>query len=218
MRIIALLTFILLIPHVQGALVHGTVYDFDLNPAYDAVVTVDTIPKQTIVAKNGTYSFNLRSGSYLLEATHQSGAHSSTARQNITIQDAGIYVLDMILFPDFSEEYEILNEDFEPTEPYTDEQEGRWLLYMAISSVVALLAIVILLMLRQTNGIEPSDSLADDVLAFIRQEGGRVTQKDIRKKFPLSEAKISLVVSELESRDLVKRIKKGRANIVVLQE
>jgi uncharacterized membrane protein len=63
-----------------------------------------------------------------------------------------------------------------------------------------------------------SDSLAEDVLAFIKEEGGRVTQKDIRKKFPLSEAKISLVVTELESKELVKRIKKGRANIVVLQE
>jgi uncharacterized membrane protein len=208
----------LLVPHVQGALVHGTVYDFDLNPAHDAIVTVDTVPKQTIVAKNGTYSLNLRSGTYVLEASLESGTKYSYAQENITIQDAGVYTLDIILFPDLSEEHELLDEEPELAEVYTDEPESKWLLFLAIASVVVLLAIVIYLVLGQTKKQESSDSLADEVLAFIRHEGGRVTQKDIRKKFPLSEAKISLVVSELESKDLVKRIKKGRANIVVLQE
>ena len=41
-------------------------------------------------------------------------------------------------------------------------------------------------------------------------------QKDLRKQLMLSEAKVSLMISELESLNKLKRIKKGRANIIVL--
>ncbi len=58
----------------------------------------------------------------------------------------------------------------------------------------------------------------EGVVDFIKNEGGRTTQKDIRKKIPLSEAKISLMISELESLGRVKKIKKGRGNIIVLQD
>ena len=46
-----------------------------------------------------------------------------------------------------------------------------------------------------------------------------MTQKELRDKLPsVSEAKISLIVSELESMGRVKKIKQGRGNIVVLRE
>jgi len=54
-----------------------------------------------------------------------------------------------------------------------------------------------------------------DILSFIDKEGGRTTQKDIRKNFPQSEAKISLMIAELEEKGLIKRIKKGRGNIII---
>jgi uncharacterized membrane protein len=57
----------------------------------------------------------------------------------------------------------------------------------------------------------------ESVLKIIKEEGGRTTQKNIRKKIPLSEAKISLMISELEAAGKVKKIKKGRGNIIVLQ-
>ena len=62
---------------------------------------------------------------------------------------------------------------------------------------------------------ETSASLKEDVLTFLTQEQGRTTQKAIRKQFPLSEAKISLVLSELEHDGKIKKIKKGRANIII---
>lgn len=56
-----------------------------------------------------------------------------------------------------------------------------------------------------------------EVVSFIKKEGGRATQKEIRKEFPLSEGKVSLMISDLEEKGVVKRIKKGRGNIVVLK-
>ncbi len=58
----------------------------------------------------------------------------------------------------------------------------------------------------------------DGVLKVIKQSGGRTTQKDIRKKIPLSEAKISLMITELEHKGIVERIKKGRGNIIILKK
>lgn len=71
---------------------------------------------------------------------------------------------------------------------------------------------------------EPPDSDAagtDDeygrkIIDFIKSNEGRVTQKDIRKQLPLSEAKVSLVITELEHLGKIKKIKKGRGNIIVL--
>lgn len=57
----------------------------------------------------------------------------------------------------------------------------------------------------------------DALMSFIRKEDGRTTQKDIRKQFPLSEAKISLMIAELEDKGLIKKIKQGRGNIIVLK-
>lgn len=55
-----------------------------------------------------------------------------------------------------------------------------------------------------------------EVLAIMEKNGGRITQLDLRKALPYSEAKVSLIVSDLESRGLVKKIKKGRGNVLIL--
>jgi uncharacterized membrane protein len=62
---------------------------------------------------------------------------------------------------------------------------------------------------------DPND--LDNILKIIREEGGRATQKDIRRKTPLSEAKVSLMISELEAKGKIEKIKKGRGNIVVIK-
>lgn len=57
----------------------------------------------------------------------------------------------------------------------------------------------------------------EEILNIIKQEGGRTTQKLIRKKIPLSEAKISLMISELEAKGKIEKIKKGRGNLIILK-
>ena len=56
------------------------------------------------------------------------------------------------------------------------------------------------------------------IMRLLRKNKGRLTQKEIRKEFPLSEAKISLMIAELESLGKIKKIKKGRGNIIVLKK
>jgi uncharacterized membrane protein len=57
-----------------------------------------------------------------------------------------------------------------------------------------------------------------EVVGLIRGNGGRITQKDLRSRLKYSEVKVSLLLSELEKRDLIKKLKRGRENIVVLKD
>jgi len=66
------------------------------------------------------------------------------------------------------------------------------------------------------HGIDDED--LKKVIDVIRSEGGRTTQKELRKQIPLSEAKISLMVSELEHKKIVQKVKKGRGNIIILKK
>ena len=63
------------------------------------------------------------------------------------------------------------------------------------------------------NGI---DEDLQQVIDVVKKHGNRTTQKELRKEIPLSEAKVSLMVSELEDKGILKKIKKGRGNIIVL--
>ena len=58
----------------------------------------------------------------------------------------------------------------------------------------------------------------EKIIKIIKQEGGRTTQKEIRKEIPLSEAKISLMIAELEHKGIIEKIKKGRGNIIILKK
>jgi uncharacterized membrane protein len=62
----------------------------------------------------------------------------------------------------------------------------------------------------------PSD--LQEVLSIIREHEGRITQKDLRLRLNCSEAKASLMITDLEDRGLVKKVKKGRGNVIILTD
>jgi uncharacterized membrane protein len=73
---------------------------------------------------------------------------------------------------------------------------------------------------EQKDNKEKVEELDDDlkkVLDILKAEGGRTTQKEIRKHIPLSEAKVSLIITEMEVKGMVEKIKKGRGNIIILK-
>ena len=67
------------------------------------------------------------------------------------------------------------------------------------------------------KGKKEEDSDLDKIVEVIKREGGRTTQKEIRKEIPLSEAKISLMIAQLAHKRPIKKIKKGSGNIIVLE-
>ena len=57
-----------------------------------------------------------------------------------------------------------------------------------------------------------------EILEILRSQGGRITQKDMRKRLRYSEGKVSLMLLDLEKRGKIQKFKKGRGNILFLIE
>ncbi len=214
--------FLLLISFVTATTLYGTVYSFDLEKRTNAIVTVNTVPPQTKVAKDGTYSFDLPFGEYTITASYsENNELKESVSENIQIQEQGSFILDLILFPSFEEEEELLQEAEEDIAEHEYFKETNYLQIIIVIILVIIIYFIIkyrktIKKIVETTEKPKVSDLADEVTSFIKKQSGRTTQKDIRKQFPLSEAKISLVISELEEKNIVKRIKKGRGNIIVL--
>ena len=64
-------------------------------------------------------------------------------------------------------------------------------------------------------------ALPDDLretLEIIVDAGGRITQKELRTKLRYSEAKVSLILTDLERRGYIEKVRKGRGNVVFLRD
>lgn len=214
--------FLLLSYWVSAATLYGSIYNINLDKVEDAVVAVSTEPRQTYVAKNGTYMFKVHPGQYTIAAFKGDGDNLELV-QNIIIKEEGEYVLDLILFPSIKEEEELLNiTQYDFGEEYFEEKDNTSYWIIAITGIVSFLIIAYLILRpkQEKKGAKPELTEEDDVkkiIGFIRQQGGRTTQKDIRKQFPSSEAKISLIVTELEKKGVIEKIKRGRGNIIKLR-
>jgi uncharacterized membrane protein len=58
----------------------------------------------------------------------------------------------------------------------------------------------------------------EEVLEVIRLKGGSCPQKDLYTEFDMSQAKVSLILNNLEERGLVRRFREGRENVVHIME
>lgn len=226
---------LLLVDTVLGASIHGTVYDLYLDKQLNAIVSVNSTPKQIQVAKEGRYSFDLPLGDYEIKAKYLvDNEVQSFATEEISIKTQGDYVLDLILFPSFEAEEELWSETEEVSieDEYFKKEIGYFEIAMFVLAIAGLGLAVFLIIkykkvlkkvteeVKKTSEEIKKTKVTDEagkVIEFIEKQGGRTTQKEIRKQFPSSEAKISLIISELEEKGVVKKIKKGRGNIIILR-
>ena len=83
------------------ATVHGATYVWDtLEPLNDTVIDINSIPPQSIVAKNGMYSFELVPGDYTITARYyQNNTLTYSKEATFKIEDEGNYVFDLLLYP-----------------------------------------------------------------------------------------------------------------------
>jgi len=218
--------WLLILPSVLGVTIHGTVYDFGLTRLTNTIVEIDTSPKQQMVAKNGTYSFSVPTGTYTLKARHEKS--DADVIENVSALAEGDYVLDLILLPSLEGEEALLQEELEVpmVEDIIEEKPvTHWLLWLIVFLILGWLVykmsrkpeqIVekVVEKIREVREVTVSEEL-QKVMELIEKEGGRITQKDIRKNFPYSEAKISLMIDDLEAKGLVKKVKKGRGNLII---
>ena len=214
------LILLLLINSCYAAKLHGTIYDISLEKVSNVMVEVNSSPTQRVISKEGNYEFEIPIGSYKITTKQVKGNITlASAEEIIFIIDDGSYVLDLFLFPSLEEEESLLNE----TNLTIDDEYFKTTNYLLI--IVVLLLIILIAMLsilyfrskkKQPIVVEGAEDI-QRVISIIKSQGGRTTQKEIRKHMPLSEAKVSLLISELESKGIIEKIKKGRGNIIILK-
>jgi len=212
--------------------VHGTVYYwYTLEPLKNAIVEVNTVPSQTQVATDGKYSFELLPGDYTITASYYKGDFLFYyAEENLTILETGAdYVVDLLAFPPF--DYDEMDDDLVPIFD-TDSTDNTWLFVAVILAVGATVAVIFYYLKARSKkksevkiDATPSTikviSLPQDleeVIAKIRKAGGRINQLELRKQLPQSESKVSYMLADLESRGVLRKVKKGRGNIIILNE
>lgn len=230
--VVYIVACLLLIHLSHAATIHGTVYNIVLDPESDVRLEINTLPKQFMISKDGNYSFNVPNGNYAIKAYTQ----DSYAEENITILDDGDYVIDIVLMPligesvdnylpnEYIDSYDVSLQDPDMT------AKNNLSLIIGIILVICISIMLLVLFVHKQISKEQQKNVKKDVvdivvdspirdknklkaLEFIKHNE-RTTQKDLRKQLPLSEAKISLIVAELEHEGRIKKIRKGRGNIL----
>jgi len=228
---------IILLNQVQAATVHGKVYGPDLTILKNAVVQLNTTPKQNMVATDGTYSFTLLPGNYTIEAFYATQGILLYDKEQVTLPRDGDYVVDIILFetPDL-ENVTLDEKELKMIEDLLKEksQVNVGLIVGVIVAVIIIAAVSYFIYKRKKKPTKRTrrkfkaksvkveekpvgDEVMAKTIAILKREK-RVVQKDIRKELGMSEAKISLVIAELESQGKVQKIKRGRGNVIIYKE
>lgn len=231
-----LAALLLAVTPVMAAQLTGTAYTETFEVARYTILTINTTPEQRLILQNGTYDLAVPKGTYLLRATYRVGSRLYEDELTVRAVDDNTYAYDLLLFRaqgNGSEEELPAIDDLEIPDASTATPS-----ILKPTLLILLLAVLVGLALalsrtrwwerkkaatvtkEKTPGPASTPSLPADlaaVLDLIRKEGGRTTQKELRRHLPLSEAKISMMLTDLESRGLVKRIKQGRSNVVSLR-
>ena len=144
-----------------------------------------------------------------------------------------IMQFDLVLLPE--ELRNILPEDLQTDENKTDTNNGNtngdnketdytpFIIAFVLGTIIFVVGYFFIQ--KKQKEVEPEDDdkineeLDDDckkVLKILGENEGRMNQKEIRDILNFSETKMSLVVAELETVKKIKKIKKGRQNILKL--
>ncbi|MDD1745603.1 MAG: hypothetical protein LUQ20_07355 [Candidatus Methanoperedens sp.] len=121
---------------------------------------------------------------------------------------------DLLLFPPTDPELEYLG-DINLSSDMEIKGESNLTSYIIL--LLFLIAAVIALCFRPWKKKTPVSEDLHELYALIMKKGGRVTQKELRGEMKCSEAKVSLMLDDLEDRGYLKKIKKGRSNIIIAQ-
>jgi uncharacterized membrane protein len=233
-----------LISSAQAATVYGTIYswsDFE-KPLKNVIIEINSIPAQSRVSTDGTYVFdNLSPGNYTIKVKYFRNNILELAEEEEIqiIESEGKFNIDLLLFPPTDTELEYLG-DINLTGNIEIKSESDPTYYIILVFILIGAGIAIYYIFyrsrkkKTTAAVEVSNEpitqlptampipteLPEDLhelYALIMKKGGRVTQKDLRGDMKCSEAKVSLMLDDLEDRGYIKKIRKGRSNIIIAE-
>jgi len=227
MRISTLLAVLILCtPGIHAATITGKVYTADLQEASSTIILVNSTPAQRVVVTNGEYTIDLGNGTYILTAIKNTAEQDFTDTVILQIKDDATYSYDFILFPTGNiteQQFTDIDDLTIPDEPAQFEKNTNTPgVIAAIILLIALTALVIYNARRswkkpaqEQKSREPLSAELEHILNELEKQDGRATQKELYAKIPGSEAKLSMMITELEAKGYVQKIKRGRTNLII---
>ncbi|MFA5050265.1 MAG: hypothetical protein WC501_04625 [Candidatus Micrarchaeia archaeon] len=180
--------------------IHGNIYSSDMNKLDNVFIKIEGSFSYYKVAESSNYSLFLPEGEYLISASSfdESGNLMYYFENNIIVNEED-QKIDLVLEP----------------------VSNSYLFYI----IAILLIIVITLSFKFFKKEEkkqevsiPVTNVLDEnskkVLQTIESFEGRCTQKELKQSLNFSDAKLSLILTELESLSKIKKFKRGRGNII----
>ncbi len=227
-----LVIIILLSSLATAATLKGSIYNSNLDLETDVLVEIDN---QKYLSKDGSYTFELDVGDYTLTATK--GLVSTSEEVKVT----GTNVFDVFLLDDFTDEDDLWKDTEEEffTEDDVDNEYAKW--RYVLGGLIILVLFYRFFLMRKKFGslrkfrkhhklerrkttkqhqkeIDAEPGYLDRVIEIIKKHDGRIHQKTLRKEMlDISESKVSLILTELEHKGKIERIKKGRGNVIILK-
>jgi uncharacterized membrane protein len=235
MKKLVYIAVLLLTLHLAlAATIEGTVYTESLEVATDVLIEIDSTPQQKYLSKDGMYGFDIGSGSYTITARRG----MTVITEQVTIVGDGTFVYDIFLIPNLQDEEEL----WEDTSILDEEEPTGFAAWRYVVAVVIFLLILWRFGIeRKKHGsvyrfrkrmkaeskksveehkadLEKEPSYVEKVIEILKKHDGRISQKQLRKEMLyLSESKVSLIITELEHKGLVEKVKKGRGNVILLK-
>jgi uncharacterized membrane protein len=212
--------FLLLLTFAYATTVYGEIVNPETFEQLNSTVIKIKGPTTTQFVADGNYSVELAEGNYTIIAYYlENGKIKYYTNENLSVVGKEIR-FDIVPLPtDFQRVYELENFDFElPTQP----KEEKTNLLVIVAFVIIVIIAALLFYKKKGEEREKDEKKAEldedgrRVLDLIEKYEGRITQKELREILKWSEAKTSLVIAELEVLGKIRRIKKGRENILKL--
>ncbi len=230
------LAVLLLVCCIGATIVEGEVYSADsLFPISGVVLKAAGPTSLQMLLDEGNYSMGLPPGEYEISAYYYDGDSLKYYFKETVFVSGEKMQYDLILFP--PGEFE----EIVPFVTYEVEEipQGQVIDDSALQIIAGTIILLFFLfgfvlyyfifnkktdeavagMKGLSRPAEPRGELDDEekgVLKILKTSEGMSTQKELRGIMKCTDTKMSLLVSSLEARGLVKRIKKGRENIVKL--
>lgn len=244
--ILSLLLLLSYSSYVLGAKIEGTIYDENLNPMKNIVLIVNSVPEQRILISNGSYEIYIEPGNYQLRFVKLNNINESVTENLVVDKNGVFTfdVFFIPDFEEDLYMYEIEDIEEQDFNIFGIEKDkgvkgATFRFIIVVISLVLLFLIYIVVrktiknkkkerkdekeelevVAKEENKkieLNREDATTDKIIEILKNADGRMTQRELRKIMPYSEAKISLMLAELEEEGRIKRIKKGRGNIIIL--
>ncbi len=199
-----MMVFLLLVSLITATFIYGDIYRFDtLEKVNGSVIKIDGAFSYQLVSKKSNYSLDLPIGEYRIFAVYT----------DITGND--FYVNESVKLGDVTQQIDLV------LKPDAKDDNA---LYLIATTIAVLVAVIIFLKFKRRPASESKiipelkpyelDEDGKKVIQAIGSFEGRTTQKELKDNLGFSDAKLSLILSELEQFGKIQKFKRGRGNII----